>query len=42
MRRFICVVAIVVTGALASAQRAARTLDIYVVDVEGGKATLFV
>ena len=42
MRRFICVATIVVTGALTSAQRAARTLDIYVVDVEGGNATLFV
>lgn len=41
MRRFACLVAIVVSVALVSAQRA-RTLDIYVVDVEGGNATLFV
>ena len=41
MRRFACLVAIVASAALASAQRA-RTLDIYLVDVEGGNATLFV
>jgi competence protein ComEC len=42
MRRFACVLAIVASAALVSAQRAAKTLDIYVVDVEGGNATLFV
>jgi competence protein ComEC len=42
MRRLSCVIAIVVSTALASAQRQAKTLDIYVVDVEGGNATLFV
>ncbi|HTI44143.1 MAG TPA: MBL fold metallo-hydrolase [Vicinamibacterales bacterium] len=36
------VAAIVASAALVSAQRAARTLDIYVVDVEGGNAALFV
>src|SRR5437016_3645487 len=41
MRALACLVAIVVSAALLSAQRA-RTLDIYVVDVEGGNATLFV
>jgi competence protein ComEC len=41
MRRFACLVAIVVSAAIVSAQRA-RTFDIYVVDVEGGNATLFV
>jgi len=44
MRRVSCVIAIVVSAALvALAQtRGAKTLDIYVVDVEGGNATLFV
>src|SRR6266550_4342492 len=42
MRRFACLLAIVASVALLSAQRAAKTLDIYVVDVEGGNATLFV
>jgi beta-lactamase superfamily II metal-dependent hydrolase len=42
MRSLACVVAIAASVALVSAQRAARTLDIYVVDVEGGNATLFV
>src|SRR5712691_10584336 len=42
MRRFACLLAIVVSAALLSAQGAAKTLDIYVVDVEGGNATLFV
>ena len=41
MRRFACLAAIVASAALVSAQRA-RTLDIYLVDVEGGNATLFV
>src|SRR6059058_971794 len=41
MRALACLVAIIVSAALLSAQRA-RTLDIYVVDVEGGNATLFV
>src|SRR5215470_15900969 len=42
MRQLGCVVAIVMSAALLSAQRQAKTLDIYVVDVEGGNATLFV
>lgn len=43
MRRFSCLVTIVVSVVLVSAQaRLAKTLDIYVVDVEGGNATLFV
>src|ERR671934_1283700 len=42
MRRFACLAVIVMSVALTSAQRAAKTLDIYVVDVEGGNATLFV
>jgi beta-lactamase superfamily II metal-dependent hydrolase len=44
MRRFVlCAAALVVAAVLVSAQtRGARTLDIYVVDVEGGNATLFV
>ena len=38
-----CVAAVVLGGALALAQtRGATTLDVYVVDVEGGNATLFV
>jgi beta-lactamase superfamily II metal-dependent hydrolase len=41
MRRLACLVGVVASVALGSAQRA-RTLDIYVVDVEGGNATLFV
>jgi beta-lactamase superfamily II metal-dependent hydrolase len=41
MRRLLCLAAIVVTATLAAAQTR-RTLDIYVVDVEGGNATLFV
>ena len=42
MRSLACVVALAASVALVSAQRAAPTLDIYVVDVEGGNATLFV
>ena len=43
MRRFSCLVTIVVSVVLVSAQaRLTKTLDIYVVDVEGGNATLFV
>ena len=42
MRQLGCVVAIVMSAALVSAQREAKTLDIYVVDVEGGNASLFV
>src|SRR2546427_1062507 len=42
MRRVVCLLAIVASAALVSAQRAAKTLDIYVVDVEGGNATLLV
>jgi competence protein ComEC len=41
MRRFFCLSVIVASAVIASAQ-ARRTLDIYVVDVEGGNATLFV
>src|SRR5919109_2699017 len=41
MRRFFCLSMIVAGAVIASAQ-ARRTLDIYVVDVEGGNATLFV
>jgi competence protein ComEC len=41
MRRLACLAAVVLGVALVSAQRA-KTLDIYVVDVEGGNATLFV
>ena len=41
--RFLSIVAIVASAAALSGQgRAAKTLDIYVVDVEGGNATLFV
>src|SRR5262245_24945337 len=42
MRRFFCLVSIVAAAALVSAQARRTTLDIYVVDVEGGNATLFV
>ena len=42
MRRLGCVVAMVMIAALVSAQRQAKTLDIYVVDVEGGNASLVV
>jgi len=42
MRRLACFVAIVMSAALLSAQRQGKTLDIYVVDVEGGNASLFV
>ena len=42
MRQLGCVVVIVMSAALVSAQRQAKTLDIYVVDVEGGNASLFV
>jgi len=42
MRPLGCIVAIVLSAALVSAQRQAKTLDIYVVDVEGGNASLFV
>src|SRR5688572_1260168 len=42
-RRVVCLAAVVVSAVLVSAQtRNTRTLDIYVVDVEGGNATLFV
>ena len=42
-RTFLCAVAVGLAAAVGSAQtRAVRTLDIYVVDVEGGNATLFV
>src|ERR687884_439 len=42
MRRLTCVALVVIGAALLSAQRQAKTLDVYVVDVEGGNATLFV
>src|ERR671936_340825 len=42
MRPLACVTAIVMSAALVSGQRQAKTLDIYMVDVEGGNATLFV
>ena len=42
MRRLCCLLVLVVLTLPASAQNRARTLDIYVVDVEGGNATLFV
>jgi len=42
-RTFWCVAAVALGAVIASAQtRPAKTLDIYVVDVEGGNATLFV
>ena len=42
-RRYACVAAVALGAVVVSAQtRPARTLDIYVVDVEGGNATLFV
>ena len=43
MRKTICLLVLVSFAAFASAQtRTSKTLDIYVVDVEGGNATLFV
>jgi len=43
MRRLTCVFAIVLATSFLSAQgRSAKSLNIYVVDVEGGNATLFV
>ncbi len=42
VRRVLCLVTVVVSAALVSAQARRATLDIYVVDVEGGNATLFV
>ena len=42
MQRLGCIVAIAMSAALVSAQRQAKTFDIYVVDVEGGNASLFV
>lgn len=42
MRRLLYALVIAASAATLSAQRAASTLDIYVVDVEGGNATLFV
>ena len=42
-RCFVCLAAVVASTALLSAQaRNSKTLDIYVVDVEGGNATLIV
>jgi beta-lactamase superfamily II metal-dependent hydrolase len=43
MRRFLVVLCFLVFGVSATAQnRASKSLDIYVIDVEGGNATLFV
>jgi competence protein ComEC len=42
MRRFLSLLAILLCVALPSAQGRPKTLDIYVIDVEGGNATLFV
>src|SRR5881296_364346 len=42
MRRLACLLAIIVSAAVVSAQRSPKTLEIYVVDVEGGNSTLFV
>src|SRR5262245_48822298 len=43
MRRFACIVAFIAGSALVSGQsRPGKTLNIYVVDVEGGNATLLV
>ena len=43
MRRWFCLLTIVASAVLVSAQaRPTKTLDIYVVDVEGGNATLFI
>ncbi len=42
MRRTICFLVVVLTAALAFAQNRGKALDIYLIDVEGGNATLFV
>jgi competence protein ComEC len=42
MRAIACVALVLLSAAFMSAQRSRNTLDIYVVDVEGGNATLFV
>jgi beta-lactamase superfamily II metal-dependent hydrolase len=42
MRRFLVVSAMVLCAALAGGESRLGTLDIYVIDVEGGNATLFV
>jgi beta-lactamase superfamily II metal-dependent hydrolase len=42
MRKIWCIVAVVTSAASVSAQRQAKTFDIYVVDVEGGNASLFI
>ena len=43
MRTFICLALLACVAAVPAAQRpAARGLDIYLIDVEGGNATLFV
>jgi competence protein ComEC len=42
MRPLTCLAAVLMSVVLVSAQRQTKTLDIYVVDVEGGNATLFV
>lgn len=41
MRRTLCLLVVILTASFASAQNR-KTLDIYLVDVEGGNATLFV
>src|ERR671927_81366 len=41
-KQFLLLVALVLVAAVPHAQSARKTLDIYVVDVEGGNATLFV
>jgi competence protein ComEC len=42
MRRTICFLVVVLTAAVALAQNRGKALDIYLIDVEGGNATLFV
>ena len=42
MRRSLCLLILVLSAATLSAQTATRSLDIYLIDVEGGNATLFV
>jgi competence protein ComEC len=42
MRRTFCFLVVVLTAAMALAQNRGKALDIYLIDVEGGNATLFV
>jgi beta-lactamase superfamily II metal-dependent hydrolase len=42
MRRTFCFLVVVLTAAVALAQNRGKALDIYLIDVEGGNATLFV